>query len=144
MFNLEGRRSGGDIYQFSTGNASAIKPFTMFKKLVPFSIITFLLTSAISSCTTVHGYQTGGPQGRETGNQPSTEWESKNSNTFFWGAVRQDVQIENCKLGDGSRLNIEEFKIQKNFGRIVATVLTLGIWEPMKVSWRCAKPKTNL
>lgn len=99
------------------------------------------LSYANTSCTTVHGYQRGGPQGREGLNQPSTEWESKNSNTFLWGAIRQDVFIENCRLGDGTRINIEEFKIEKNFGRIVATVLTLGLWEPMKISWRCAKPQ---
>lgn len=111
-------------------------------KNILFPIITIVaLTFVSTGCTTVHGYQTGGPQGRELGNQPGTEWNSKNSSTFFWGAVRQDVQIDNCKLGDGSRLNIEEFKIEKNFGRIVATILTLGIWEPMKISWRCAKPK---
>src|SRR3954469_6070423 len=106
-------------------------------------IITLLvLELGVQSCSTVHVYQAGGPQGREGGNQPSTEWESKRSNTFLWGAIRQDVRIENCVLGDGSRLNIEEIKIQKNFGSIVATVLTLAIWEPVRISWRCAKPKT--
>ncbi|WP_221392862.1 hypothetical protein [Dyadobacter sp. NIV53] len=94
-----------------------------------------------TGCSTIHAYQIGGPHGIEQGNQPGTEWESKTINTFLWGAIRQDVQIENCRLGDGSRLNIEEFKIEKNAGFIIANILTLGIWEPAKVSWRCAKPK---
>jgi hypothetical protein len=110
------------------------KPFYLFILLIG-------LASATDSCSTIHVYQVGGPQGREMGNQPATEWESKPSNTFFWGALRQDVRIENCVLGDGSRLNIEEIKVQKNFGGIVATIITLGIWEPVKISWRCAKPK---
>lgn len=107
-------------------------------------IMIVLFASALmsNSCTTIHVYQTGGPQGLEAGNQPGTEWESRPSNTFFWGAVRQDVRIENCMLGDGSRLNIEEIKVEKNLGRIVATIVTLGIWEPVKISWRCARPKT--
>ncbi|GEO10820.1 hypothetical protein SAE01_33160 [Segetibacter aerophilus] len=102
-----------------------------------------MLATINNGCSTVHVYQAGGPQGREGGNQPGTEWESKPTSTFLWGAIRQDVKIENCVLGDGSRLNIEEIKVEKNFGRIVATVLTLGIWEPVKISWRCAKPKTT-
>ena len=105
-------------------------------------IITLIICLSINNgCTTIHAYQTGGPNGRELGNQPGTEWKTQKSNTFLWGAIRQDVKIENCSLGDGTRINIEEFKMEKNFGSIVATVLTLGIWEPVKVSWRCAKPK---
>jgi hypothetical protein len=99
-----------------------------------------VLIMAANGCSTIHAYQTGGPQGREAGNQPGTEWESQRSNIFFWGAIRQDVKITNCALGNGERLNIEEFKFEKNFGCIVATIFTLGIWEPVKVSWRCAKP----
>lgn len=102
--------------------------------------LAFLIMTG-NGCSTIHAYQIGGPHGIEEGNQPGTEWESKRVNTFLWGAIRQDVRIENCRLGDGSRLNIEEFKIEKNFGSIAANILTLGIWEPAKVSWRCAKPK---
>jgi len=103
--------------------------------------IFYLLIIMNSSCTTVHIYQTGGPQGREQGNQPATEWESKRSTTYLWGAVRQDVQITNCTQGDGSRLNIEELKTEKNFGSIFLTVISLGLVETTKISWRCAKPK---
>lgn len=104
-------------------------------------IVLLVMTFDICSCSTIHVYQVGGPQGGEAGNQPGTEWESKPASTLFWGAVRRDVRIENCVLADGSRLNIEEVKVEKNFGRMLATILTLGIWEPVKISWRCAKPK---
>ena len=103
--------------------------------------ICYLLVIMNSSCTTVHIYQTGGPHGREQGNQPGTEWESKRSTTYLWGAVRQDVQITNCTQGDGSRLNMEEFKTEKNFGSILLMVVSLGLVETTKISWRCAKPK---
>lgn len=101
----------------------------------------FLILVTGNGCSTIHAYQIGGPNGLEQGNQPATEWESKTVNTFLWGAVRNDVKIDNCRLGDGTRINIEEFKIEKNAGFILANILTLGIWEPAKVSWRCAKPK---
>lgn len=101
----------------------------------------FLLISMIHvSCSVTHVYQAGGPGGREMGNQPGTEWESDRSNVFLWGAIRDDVRIESCKLGDGTRLNIEEIKIEKNLGCQLAALLTLGIWQPAKISWRCAKP----
>ena len=117
--------------------------FRITEKPPLLTVILFAMILSNYSCSTVHVYQAGGPQGREAGNQPATEWKSKPINTFLWGAIRQDVRVENCVLGDGSRLNIEEMKVEKNFGRMVATVLTLGIWEPVKISWRCAKPKST-
>ncbi|MEM9546005.1 MAG: hypothetical protein AAGA77_08525 [Bacteroidota bacterium] len=90
-----------------------------------------------SSCSTIHVYQAGDL----AGNQPSTEWESKRVNTFFWGALRQDVIVDNCRVGD-DRIHMEELKVEKNFGSILATILTIGIWEPSKISWKCAKPCT--
>ena len=92
-----------------------------------------------SACATYHVFQVGGPL--EEGNQPLTEWKSKTLNSFLWGAIRQDLPVDNCKLGDQSRTGIEEVKVESNFGGTVATVLTLGLWRPLKVSWRCARPK---
>lgn len=95
-----------------------------------------------SSCSTIHVYQAGNNSGITEGNQPGTEWtDGKRVNTFFWGALRQDVIIEECRLGDGTRLNIEEVKVEKNFGSVIATIITFGLWEPVKISWKCAKPK---
>ena len=104
-----------------------------------FVLLCFILL--FSSCSTILVYQAGNQEGRVEGDQPGTEWNGKRINTFFWGALRQDVIITECRLGNGERLNIEEVKIEKNFGSIVATVVTLGLWEPAKVSWKCAKPK---
>ena len=98
----------------------------------------------LSSCSTVLVYQAGSQDGRVEGDQPGTEWtDGKRINTFFWRALRQDVIITDCRLGNGERLNIEEIKIEKNFGSIIASVITLGLWEPAKISWKCAKPKVQ-
>jgi hypothetical protein len=88
----------------------------------------------------IHAYKIGGPKGRELGNQPATEWKCQISNTFLWGYIRDDIKIDDA-LGDGTRLDIEELKIEKNFLFALITIITLGIWEPIKISWRCAKPK---
>lgn len=94
----------------------------------------------ISGCSVIHIYQTGGTAGREQGNQPATEWKSKTVHTLLWGAIRHDVVVENCALGNGQRINIEEVKVEKKFPHMLASIITIGLWEPSTISWRCAKP----
>ena len=114
---------------------------TRFHARVSALLVVLACWMSTSGCYTYHVYQAGGPEGREQGNQPSTEWESETLHALFWGAVRQDLPVENCRLGDGTHLGIEEVKIETNFGYVLASVLTLGIWVPLQVSWRCAKPR---
>lgn len=92
-----------------------------------------------SASGTLHIYQAGGNADREQGNQPMTEWQSKTLNSFLWGLVRQDLCITNCSLGDGTRTGIEELKIEWTLLQRLAPILTLGLWSPLRVSWRCAK-----
>jgi len=93
-----------------------------------------------TGCYTYHMYQVGGAGGLELGNQPGTEWEHVTRHSFVWGLVRQDVPVDNCRLANGQRLGIEEVKIETNFGYVLISALTLGLWVPLEVSWRCAKP----
>jgi len=104
----------------------------------PALLIWALWTAPLAGCATYHIYQVGGP--RELGNQPMTEWKSKTLHSLVWGAIRQDLPVDNCKLGNGTRTNIEEVRVRSNVGAITATILTLGFWRPLQVSWRCAKP----
>ena len=107
-----------------------------------FSIFSLIFLMVIlPGCSTIHMYQIGGTQGREGGNQPGTEWTSETRHNLLWGAIRQDLPVDNCALGDGTRINIEEVKIEKRFPHILASIVTIGLWEPVKISWRCAKPK---
>lgn len=101
---------------------------------------TILLCAMQGACYTYHAYQIGGPAGREQGNQPSTEWSQRTLHAFAWGAIRQDLPIENCRLGDGRRLGVEEVKVDTNLGFILVSAATLGLWVPLRVSWRCARP----
>ena len=97
-----------------------------------------LCLGSVTGCASYHVYQVGGPL--EMGNQPWTDWKSKTLHSLVWGAVRQDLPVDNCRLGNGVRTNIEEVRIQSNVGAVTATILTLGFWRPLKVSGRCAKP----
>jgi hypothetical protein len=92
-----------------------------------------------SGCATYNVYQVGGPGDIEAGNQPSTEWEGKTLHSVFWGAIRQDLPVEGCALGDGTRTGIEEVRIESSVLYTAVSILTLGLWQPLKVSYRCAK-----
>jgi hypothetical protein len=92
----------------------------------------------LAGCATYHVFQVGGL--REGGNQPLTEWKGKTLHSLVWGAIRQDLPVDNCKLGNGTRTGIEEVRVRANFGATMAAILTLGFWRPLQVSWRCAKP----
>ena len=116
------------------GNVRAPICCTRFSR----ALLLVLCISFAPACATYNIYQVGGP--REMGNQPLTEWKTKTLHSLAWGAVRQDLPIDNCKLGNGTRTNIEEVRVQANVGSLAATILTLGFWRPLKVSWRCAKP----
>ena len=93
-----------------------------------------------SGCYTYHVYQIGGTEERELGNQPGTEWRHKTLHALAWGAIRQDLPVDNCRLANGQRLGIDEVKVDTNIAYLLASTVTLGIWVPLKVSWRCAKP----
>lgn len=97
-------------------------------------------TLPATGCYTYHVYQTGGPGGRELGNQPGTEWKHQTLHAFAWGLVRQDLPVDNCQLVNGQRTGIEEIKVETNLGYVLISGITFGLWVPLEVSWRCAKP----
>lgn len=110
------------------------------KRLAIFTIIASLSLMS-SGCATYHVYQIGGEGGRERGNTPGTEWKGKTLNSFAWGLVRQDLPVDNCQMVNGERFNIEEVKVESKAIHTIASIVTLGFWMPLEVSYRCAKPK---
>jgi Bor protein len=97
----------------------------------------------LSAASTYHIYQDLGLGDSQPQNMPGTEWKSKNLNSFLWGLIRQDLPITNCRLANGQRVGIEEIRVGRNFLQALATLLTLGIWAPMRISWRCCRPPSQ-
>jgi hypothetical protein len=97
----------------------------------------------LSAAATYHIYQDLGPGDSQPQNMPGTEWRSKNLNSFFWGLVRQDLPVTNCRLANGQRLGIEQIRVGRNLLQVLITFLTLGIWAPTRVSWRCSRPPSQ-
>lgn len=75
--------------------------------------------------------------------QPATETlvtTRKTAHSLFWGLLNkpQVITTPNCdKMGVNG---VAEVMIRSNFGYTVVTLLTLGIYCPVTVEWKCAKP----
>lgn len=67
---------------------------------------------------------------------PSTEYQRKTVHNLFWGLVKpKDLKPANC-----DQKALDEVYVTTNLGYALLTVATLGIWCPMRVEWKCAKP----
>jgi len=75
--------------------------------------------------------------------QPGAEFSKSKPTTvhsFFWGLVQkpQTIPTPDCDSLDVN--GMAEVTMKTNFGYSLITVVTLGIWCPMKVEWKCSKP----
>lgn len=132
----EGTRNGETM---NDSRAAKRRSSNRIRYTRPVIVLTLALLIPFSGSYTYHVYQIGGAVGRELGNQPASEWKHKTLHALFWGVVRHDLPVDNCQLVDGERFGIEEIKIDSNFAYLLAAAVTLGIWVPLDVSWRCAR-----
>jgi len=66
--------------------------------------------------------------------EPATDVQKVTTHALFWGLVQENVTAANCRDG-----GIQQVRISTNFGYLVLSVATLGIWVPLDVEWQCAK-----
>src|SRR5690349_18713429 len=75
--------------------------------------------------------------------QPSTDaltTTTIHAHSLFWGLLNkpQVLQTPNCdQLGVNG---VSEVTVKTNFGFAVLTIATLGIYCPVNITWKCAKP----
>jgi hypothetical protein len=76
-----------------------------------------------------------------TNAQAGTEATTTTANAYFWGLIqspKNGITTPNC---DSLNVNgMAEVQVKTNLGYALITVVTLGIWSPIKVSWKCGKP----
>jgi hypothetical protein len=65
---------------------------------------------------------------------------AETSSATFWGQKTKPVQAERCRGTNA----LSEVRAETSFGAALATVLTLGFWQPLKVQYLCAKPPTEV
>lgn len=73
-----------------------------------------------------------------TGSENASPTET--SNAVFWGQATKPVKAERCR---GSNA-LSEVRAETSFAAALATVLTLGFWQPLKVQYLCAKEPTEV
>lgn len=101
-----------------------------FKKMAGIWFIT--ATLLLSSCYT-YRVTTQAQPGAEA-SKPVT------ANAFFWGLVQKPVEIHTSVCDSLGVNGMAEVTVKNNFGYSLITVVTLGIWSPVKIQWKCSKP----
>ena len=95
-------------------------------------ILTLSITTTLSSCYTFR---------IQTHAQPGTEFTTRTANAYFWGLLqdpRKGITTPNCDSLDINGMSI--VRVRTNVGYALITVVTLGIWCPIKIDWACSKP----
>ena len=63
------------------------------------------------------------------------------AHSLFWGLVQKPKDYIHTPICDSLGVNgLAEVTVRTNFAYSLVTVITLGIWSPVKVQWRCGKP----
>ena len=65
---------------------------------------------------------------------------AETSNALFWGQKTKPVQAKRC-TGTNA---LSEVRAETSFAAALATVLTLGFWQPLRVQYLCAKERTEV
>ncbi len=72
--------------------------------------------------------------------QPGSEVSGRTVNSFFWGIIQSPKRIK-TPICDSLKVNgLAEVTVKNNFGYSLITVVTLGIWCPTRIEWKCGKP----
>jgi hypothetical protein len=72
---------------------------------------------------------------------PVADSESTTVNSLFWGLLNDPQQIiaEECRRSN----SIHEVKFSTNLGYSLISIVTLGIWMPVNVEWKCGPQQTG-
>jgi hypothetical protein len=62
------------------------------------------------------------------------------AHSLFWGLVKKPVEIHTPTCDSLGVNGVAEVTMKTNLGYAIITVVTLGIWSPMQVEWKCSKP----
>ena len=72
--------------------------------------------------------------------QQGAELNSRTAHSFFWGLIQNPKEISTPICDSLNANGVAIVTVKNNLGYSLITVLTLGIWAPMKITWQCSKP----
>ena len=70
----------------------------------------------------------------------SEAFNSVTAHSFLWGLVQKPAVIRTSICDSLGANGVSEVTVKTNLGYALITVITLGIWCPVKLQWKCAKP----
>ncbi len=74
-----------------------------------------------------------------SGEAPDQRYHAVESSAVGWGAIEQQNVAEQCVTNA-----MFEVRTRTSFLQSLATVLTLGFWQPARMEYRCAKPPVGV
>jgi len=89
------------------------------------------LTLILSSCYTARV---------ATQAQPGAEVSRQTVNFFFWGIIQSPKRVTTPICDSLNANGLAEVTVKNNLGYSLITVVTLGIWSPTRIEWKCSKP----
>ena len=75
----------------------------------------------------------------ERPNPPDQTYHPVESSAVGWGAAEQTKVADQCPTS-----LLSEVRVQTSLLYSLATVLTLGLWQPARVEYRCSKAPTGV
>lgn len=70
----------------------------------------------------------------------ATPVNSVSAYSLFWGLLNKPQVISTPVCDSLGANGVSEVRVKTNFGNAVLTICTLGIYCPVKIEWKCAKP----
>lgn len=70
---------------------------------------------------------------------PADDGHSATKHALVWGLLEEGTTEPNCQ-GNG----LAEVEASTNFGFVLLSVVTLGVWVPQKLEWKCAKDRLRV
>jgi Bor protein len=71
-------------------------------------------------------------------NPPDQRYHPVNSTALAWGAVEQQSVASQCPTN-----LLSEVRVRTSFVDALGTVLSLGLWQPARMEYRCSKLPTQ-
>lgn len=70
-------------------------------------------------------------------NPPDQTYHAVNSSAFGWGAIEQQRVASACETN-----LLSEVRVKTSFWQALGNVVTLGLWQPARIEYRCSKLPT--
>ncbi len=94
------------------------------------NVLLALVMGALMLSSGCYHYRVTAPDPR-----PASPYQHETIHILFWGFLQPTVTAGNCSISNA----LDQVTVTNNYGYVIITFITLGIWAPMDVEWQCAK-----